>query len=148
MEKEIKNISKEIPQKNVDNHIILDDNPISFEEPNFSNNPKIKEIKTQNINNDNKNDLQKTEVPKNKKSNNYSNEIKLIFICKENFTKSYEINIGKDEYFKETEAKLKEKYSELKRRDMKIFTYDSNIINKEKTIHENGLSNNMKILII
>ncbi len=148
LEKEIKNISKEIPQKNVDNHIILDDNPISFEEPNFSNNPKIKEIKTQNINNDNKNDLQKTEVPKNKKSNNYSNEIKLIFICKENFTKSYEINIGKDEYFKETEAKLKEKYSELKRRDMKIFTYDSNIINKEKTIHENGLSNNMKILII
>ena len=43
---------------------------------------------------------------------------------------------------------LKETYSELKEKDMIVFAYESNIINKEKTIKENGLSDDSKIFII
>jgi hypothetical protein len=44
--------------------------------------------------------------------------------------------------------RLKNSYSELKEKNMKVFSYESNIINKEKTIEENGLTNNLKIVIV
>ena len=44
--------------------------------------------------------------------------------------------------------KLKVTYPELNTKDMRVFTYDSNIINQKKTIIENGLTDYMKIFII
>ena len=109
-----------------------------------------------------KNDESNEEKLKNNKSNNTINnvtnentkpsvkkeEINLRFVCKENLSKSYYIKIQKNETFLKAVEILKQNYPELKDKNMKVFSYDSNIINKERTISVNGLSNNDKIVII
>ena len=80
--------------------------------------------------------------------NNNLNQITLKFIYKDNLYKSYVIKIEKDKPFNNAVQLLKEKYSELKEKEMKIFQGDSNIINKEKTIDENGLSDDKIIYIL
>jgi hypothetical protein len=145
-EKITKKDSKEKLNKN-DNHIILDDIPKSFVEPHFSYPPNLKEIEDQKNNNFNEQYIENKIIPNNIIDDN-SNKIELKFFCKNNSTKSYTINIGMNDKFSEAEKKLKEKYSELKGRDMKVFVYGSNIINREKTIGDNGLSDNLRILIL
>jgi hypothetical protein len=145
-EKITKKDSKEKLNKN-DNHIILDDIPKSFVEPHFSYPQNLKEIEDQKNNNFNEQYIENKIIPNNIIDDN-SNKIELKFFCKNNSTKSYTINIGMNDKFSEAEKKLKEKYSELKGRDMKVFVYGSNIINREKTIGDNGLSDNLRILIL
>ena len=111
----------------------------------FTNNP---------INNKNNND--KVEI-KNEGSNNSpppdnpyfnSEEINLNFVCKNDIGNIYPIKAKMNENFNLVIERLKNSYSELKEKNMKVFSYDSNIINKEKTIEENGLTNNLKIVIV
>ena len=148
-EKELtKNTEEHLNIQNRDNRIILDEIPISVGEPHFSMDPNLKEMKDQqNKWNLERNKTGRDEIHKNIIDDRL-NEIKLQFFYKNNSSKAYTINIGKNDKFKEAEKILKENYSELKGKDMRVFTYDSNIINKEKTISDNGLSDNMKILII
>ena len=147
-EKEItKNTEENLNVQNIDNRIILDEIPLSFGEPHFSIDPNLKEMKDQNEWNLKNNNIEKDEIHK-KISDDKLNGIKLQFFYKNNSSKAYTINIGINDKFKEAEKILKENYSELKGKDMRVFTHDSNIINKEKTISDNGLSDNMQILII
>ena len=111
----------------------------------FTNNP---------INNKNSND--KVEI-KNEESNNSpppdnpyfnSEEINLNFVCKNDIGNIYPIKAKMNENFNLVIERLKNSYLELKEKNMKVFSYESNIINKEKTIEENGLINNLKIVIV
>ena len=139
-----KEIGRETNQIDGNNHIILDDGKKeSFEEPKFKNSLNIKKEKPQ-IN------IGANEKPINMISNLIKNkdEIILRFICKDSILQSYLITIGKNEPFMNAVKKLKETYFELKEKDMRVFTYDSNIINQNKTIEENGLFDNSSIFII
>ena len=79
----------------------------------------------------------------------YSNEITLKFIFKDDITKSFIIKTEKDKSFNNALQKLKNEYSELKDKKMKVFiTSDSNIINKNKTINENQISPNNNTIYI
>jgi hypothetical protein len=80
--------------------------------------------------------------------NNNLNEITLKFLYKSNINKSYIIKIEKNQTFNNAVQILKEKYSELKDKDLKIFQNGSSIINRNKTIDENGLSDNKLIYIL
>jgi len=75
-------------------------------------------------------------------------EIKLKFAFKDNLKDIYEIKISKNKIFYNVIKMLKEKYPELKEKEMRIFLYGSNIISKNKTINENGLSDDVKIVIL
>ena len=75
-------------------------------------------------------------------------QINLIFILNGNISKPYTVKIGKNEVFNKAVILLKEKYSELKGKNMKVFSNGPNVINKDKTITDNGLSDNLKIFII
>jgi hypothetical protein len=75
-------------------------------------------------------------------------QISLIFILNGNISKPYTVKIGKNEVFNNAVMLLKEQYSELKGKNMKVFTNGPNVINKDKTIIDNGLSDNLKIFII
>ena len=75
-------------------------------------------------------------------------QISLVFILNGNISKPYTIKIGKNEVFNNAVMLLKEQYSELKGKNMKVFTNGPNVINKDKTIIDNGLSDNLKIFII
>ena len=75
-------------------------------------------------------------------------QINLIFILNGNISKPYTVKIGKNEVFNKAVILLKEKYSELKGKNMKVFSNGPNVINKDKTINDNGLSDNLKIFII
>ena len=127
-----------------ENHIIINNIEESFEEPHFSNFTNVKKEKPPIINS-----------PVNEKSTNITKkdkknleEINLQFFFRENVSKSYLIKIGINDSFMKAIEILKETYSELKEKDMIVFAYESNIINKEKTIKENGLSDDSKIFII
>ena len=75
-------------------------------------------------------------------------EITLKFICMDNLNKTYIIKTDKNESFKNVIQNLKEKYKELKEKNMKVFTYDSKIISQEKTIKNNQLKDNVIIYIL
>ena len=127
-----------------ENHIIINNIEESFEEPHFSNFTNVKKEKPPIINS-----------PVNEKTTNITKkdkknleEINLQFFFRENVSKSYLIKIGINDSFMKAIEILKETYSELKEKDMIVFAYESNIINKEKTIKENGLSDDSKIFII
>jgi hypothetical protein len=75
-------------------------------------------------------------------------QISLIFILNGNISKPYTVKIGKNEVFNNAVILLKEQYNELKGKNMKVFTNGPNVINKDKTIIDNGLSDNLKIFII
>jgi len=75
-------------------------------------------------------------------------KINLIFILNGNISKPYTIKIGKNETFNKAVILLKEQYAELKGKNMKVFMNGPNVINKDKTISDNGLSDNLKIFII
>ena len=75
-------------------------------------------------------------------------EITLKFICKDNVNKCYIIKADKDESFKNVIKKLREQYTELKQKSMKVFTYESNVISQDKTIDDNQLKDNMIIYVM
>lgn len=75
-------------------------------------------------------------------------QINLTFILNGNISKPYTIKIGKNDIFDKAVTLLKEQYTELKGKSMKVFTNGPNVINKDKTITENGLTDNLKIFII
>ena len=77
-----------------------------------------------------------------------SEEINLNFVCKNDIGNIYPIKAKMNENFNLVIERLKNTYSELKEKNMKVFSFESNIINKEKTIEENGLNNNLKIVIV
>ena len=74
--------------------------------------------------------------------------INLYFTCKDNLGKSYLIQIGENEPFMKAIQILKETYPELKEKNMILFLHGSKIVNKEKSIFENDLKDNQKIIII
>ena len=76
-----------------------------------------------------------------------SDEIKLDFICNDNLSKVYELQAKKDEKFGEVIKHLREKYPLLKEKNMKAFSYESKIISQTETLEENGIINNVKIII-
>lgn len=77
-----------------------------------------------------------------------SDEIILKFIFKNDIYKSYLVKTEKSEPFENAIQKLKNQYSELKEKNMKIFINDSNIINKKKTINQNSISSVNNIIYI
>jgi hypothetical protein len=122
--KEKISISKNIEQNNSDDKLDKESNQFFWP----SNSPPISGQKT--------NDTIKDE------------QISLIFILNGNISKPYTVKIGKNETFNKAVNLLKEQYSELKGKNMKVFTNGPNVINKDKTINDNGLSDNLKIFII
>ena len=81
-------------------------------------------------------------------NNNSLKEITLNFICKDDINKSYIIKATRTKRFNTVIQELKEKYSELKGKNMRVFQDGSNIINKEETIEANGITNNKIIFIL
>ena len=78
----------------------------------------------------------------------YSNEVKLKFICKNNITKSYLITADKDKPFYLVVKQLIDSNPELKEMKMKVFYTSENIINKEITINENNISSYNNVVYI
>ena len=77
-----------------------------------------------------------------------SYEINLKFVFKDRLQDIYEIKIQNNLIFNNVIKLLKEKYPELKEKKMKVFQNESNIINKDKTINDNGISDNTRIIIL
>ena len=130
---------------NNNDHIILDDEINgSYGEPSFLDN--FDKVNTKEIVKDNN----QFNMPFNeeKKIKENSRKINLFFICKENISKCYLIQIDENESFMNAINKLRDSYIGLKEKNMIVFQYESSIINKEKSIYENGLLNNSKIYII
>ena len=75
-------------------------------------------------------------------------KININFVCKENLSKPFPIEALKSELFYKIVEELKDKYIELKDKDMKVFIYESSIINKNKTVEDNGILDNMRIVIM
>ncbi len=73
--------------------------------------------------------------------------IKLQFIFKEDRSKIYKLEVKINEIFKDVIEKLKKQYK-IDIGKNKIFNFGSNIINKDKTLEENGIIENLKIDII
>ena len=141
--------AKIIPKKNELNKVVempKGNNQIQKEGSHITNEPYLEQINPPQF----YEPFEDKKSEEEKKTNNSTtlSQINLEFICKDNISKSYKIKIGKNEFFKKAVNLLKEQYSELKRKEMKVFTYESNIINKDKTIIDNGLSDNVKIFII
>ena len=80
--------------------------------------------------------------------NKFDNIITLQFVFKDKLTKIYSIKVNKNEIIVDVIERLKEKYPELKEKKIKVLAYDSNIINKNKTIIDNGILNSVKIIIV
>ena len=143
-------ISKKIKKKENpiinNNHIVINDIiACSFGEPNFSNKEQSLNFGSKINQPSYEKQIEMKENPDIKKN---FQMINLIFIFKDNLNKSYLIKIGVNELFMKVIELLKNTYSDLKEKKMIIFTYGSNIINKEKTIKENGLSDNTTRCII
>ena len=135
-----------IINNNNHNHIILD-NVInnSYGEPSFSaNSGKINTPVMANGNNQ-FNNIQLNQFKKIKEN---SKKINLFFIFKEDISQCYLIQIDENESFLNALNLLRETYPNLKEKNMIVFQCDSNIINREKTVYENGLADNSKIFII
>ena len=130
---------------NNNDRIILDDEINgSYGEPSFLDN--FDKVNTKEIVKDNN----QFNMPFNeeKKIKENSKKINLFFICKDNISKCYLIQIDENESFMNAINKLRDSYIGLKEKNMIVFQYESSIINKEKSIYENGLLNNSKIYII
>ena len=135
-----------IINNNNHNHIILD-NVInnSYGEPSFSaNSGKINTPVMANGNNQ-FNNIQLNQFKKIKEN---SKKINLFFIFKEDISQCYLIQIDENESFLNALNLLRETYPNLKEKNMIVFQCDSIIINREKTVYENGLADNSKIFII
>jgi hypothetical protein len=83
-------------------------------------------------------------------SNSFSNakKISLKFVFKNELQKSYEIKILNNKTFEDATEKLKKVYPELKDKKMRVFQYDSQIINKNKTLKDNGIIEDTRIIIL
>ena len=75
-------------------------------------------------------------------------DITLNFICKDDLNKSYIMKTERSKRFNTIIQELKQKYSELREKNMRIFQNGSKIINKEETIEANGITNNKIIIIL
>ena len=75
-------------------------------------------------------------------------KISLKFVFKNELQKSYEIKILNNKIFEDAIEKLKKLYPELKDKKMRIFQYDSQIINKNKTLKDNGIIEDTRIIIL
>ena len=130
----------------INNHIVLN-NSIndSYGEPNFSY--KFDKIKVGVVANEN-DKFNKNIFNPMKKIKDNPKIINLYFTCKDNLGKSYLIQIGENEPFMKAIQILKETYPELKEKNMILFLHGSKIVNKEKSIFENDLKDNQKIIII
>ena len=84
----------------------------------------------------------------NKTCVDYSNEVELKFICKNDITKSYSIIAEKDKPFNIVVKQLIDKNPELKGIKMKVFYTSENIINKEITINDNNISSYNNVIYI
>ena len=124
---------------------------------NEKNNSKAKKVEPNNVDDKSVKDSNQFFWPSNRISpisgqntnDTIENEqINLIFILNGNISKPYTVKIGKNETFNKAVILLKEQYSELKGKNMKVFTNGPNVINKDKTINDNGLSDNLKIFIV
>ena len=82
------------------------------------------------------------------KQNSVENNIELEFIFKNDLSKSYKLEVKKTELFKDVIILLKQKYPELKEKSMKVFQFDSKIINNKNTIQQNEIEDKEKIIII
>lgn len=74
-------------------------------------------------------------------------EMNLQFLFKDDLSQKYEIKCGKNESFNKVIERLKEE-NDLKDKNMKVFSYKSTIINKDKNVEENGLKDQDKIVIM
>ena len=107
---------------------------------NYTNNNYMVQYETEN-DVDNNNDISSENRIKN------SVNIKLQFIFKEDRSKIYKLEVKINEIFKDVIEKLKKQYK-IDIGKNKIFNFGSNIINKDKTLEENGIIENLKIDII
>ena len=78
---------------------------------------------------------------------NKSNEFLLDFVCNDNLFETYQLKVKKDDNFREVINRLKDKNPSLKGKNMKVFSYESRNIDQTETLKENGITNNLKIVI-
>ena len=97
---------------------------------------------------ENNNITNSLEFESNLKQNNVGNNIELEFIFNNDLSKSYKLEVKKTDLFKDVIALLKKKYPELKEKTMKVFQFDSKIINNKNTIQQNEIEDKEKIIII
>ena len=76
-----------------------------------------------------------------------SNELLLDFVCNDNLFETYQLKVKKDDNFREVINRLKDKNPSLKGKNMKVFSYESRNIDQTETLKENGITNNLKIVI-
>ena len=152
---------KKIKIVNSQNTDINNNNENQFDNRSDRNDTEYKKLKNEEINNEEIKNESKIYTNtsyqnENKESNSMgskdnisvkSDEIKLDFICNDNLSKVYELQAKKDEKFGEVIKHLREKYPLLKEKNMKAFSYESKIISQTETLEENGIINNVKIII-
>ena len=152
---------KKIEIVNSQNTDINNNNENQFDNRSDRNDTEYKKLKNEEINNEEIKNESKIYTNtsyqnENKESNSMgskdnisvkSDEIKLDFICNDNLSKVYELQAKKDEKFGEVIKYLREKYPLLKEKNMKAFSYESKIISQTETLEENGIINNVKIII-
>ena len=152
---------KKIEIVNSQNTDINKNNENQFDNRSDRNDTEYKKLKNEEINNveiknESKIYTNTSYQNENKESNSMgskdnisvkSDEIKLDFICNDNLSKVYELQAKKDEKFGEVIKHLREKYPLLKEKNMKAFSYESKIISQTETLEENGIINNVKIII-
>lgn len=152
--KELKNIKKEKPLiNNEESKKINEDNKFKTNEPYIYN--KYNEFKELPLNKnereiDSNENMINININKSKKESNIDSKldnITLQFICKEDETKTYLLKMNNNESFKNAIEKLKKAYSELQDKNMISFINESCIIDIEKSVADNGLSNNDQIII-
>ena len=132
-----------------ENHIFFNETNVSFVEPKFSRKSTGKnKNKNQIVNSPCIQKTQETTEKSQKLDKLTDDKITLQFICREDLDNIYLIEVEKNELFKNVIEKLKNAYPELKEKNMIVFTYETKIISKDKSVIDNGLSNNTKIYII
>ena len=109
-------------------------------------NPYKQSHKDSNIQNDNV--VDSIENILNPISNAKKISLKFVFKNELQKQKFYEIKILNNKIFEDAIEKLKKLYPELKDKKMRIFQYDSQIINKNKTLKDNGIIEDTRIIIL
>ena len=112
---------------------------------NFENEENEENKKKEESNN---NLTKSLESDSNLKENIEGINIELEFIFKNDLSKSYKLVVKKTELFKDVIVLLRQKYPELKEKTMKVFQFDSKIINNKNTIQQNEINDKEKIIII
>ena len=148
----------------------IDNNKININRNNFEINYKPNKITNNDINledikiNEIKNESLNSQVFYTNTSNKLDNkesksiefrenlslktdEIILDFVCNNNLLEKYKIKAKKDDNFRDVVNRLKEKNSSLKGKNMKVFSYESKIIDPNETLQQNGITENVKIVI-